>query len=116
MPHIGLEPIDDEPDERPDRLGRELLSIVNDPDKHGRWFRAASGTSRSYLTAAEGRLTGRVAARIAGIPNIDGWQARVRTRDDNGTEVHELIVKYTPPATLLGTVQPPTLDALDEIR
>ncbi len=113
--HIGLEPIDDEPDEKPDRLGRELLSIVNDPEKHDQWWSVIYHHQRGYVTQAEGRLTGRVANRIAGVKDIRGWEARVRdVVEEDGTKMHRLIVKYSPPAQeplpMTGHAQPLDLE------
>lgn len=96
--HIGLTPIDDEPDEKPDRLGRELLKIVHDPEMHGKWFAIIDHHQRGYVTQAEGRLSGRVSNRIAGVKDIRGWEARVVDFvEEDGSKRYQLRVRYSPP-------------------
>lgn len=88
-------PDDVEPDQEPDRLGRMLLGIRRDAP--GQWRDVIASTSRSYVRDAVSRLTGTSKYRIAGIPDVTGWEARlIEEPDDDGAMSYVLRVRYTP--------------------
>lgn len=92
-------PVDDEPDEKPDQLGRHLLRIMR--EHPGEWREAFESHNRSHAVRIEGCLTGRGAGRIAGVTDITGWEARMierhETVDGNEVLMHVVRVRYTPP-------------------
>lgn len=95
--HIGREPVDDEPDERPDRLGRELIEIRDDPELHGKWWDVLTA-SRSTVLQGIRRLTGKtVPAGVPGLRDVEGWEARLAERTEDSGTVYKLRVRYTPP-------------------
>lgn len=105
--HIGLEPADDEPDERPDRLGQALLDIKGDPANHGRWWTVATA-GESWVRAALRRLSGKVdPPGVPGMRDLAGWEARMAQVDSGW----QLRVRYSPAAQdalpLVGVVPPP---------
>lgn len=91
--------VDDEPEEKPDQLGRHLLRIKR--DHPGEWREAFESTNRSHAVRIEGCLIGRGEGRIAGVTDIAGWEARMIERHEavDGKDVlmHVIRVRYTPP-------------------
>lgn len=88
-------PAPDEPEEKPDQLGRHLLRIMR--DHPGEWREAYEADRRETAVRIEGCLIGRGVGRIAGVTDITGWEARLVTRRENQKEVHVVRVRYTPP-------------------
>lgn len=99
--HIGLEPADDEPDERPDRLGQALIEIRDDETKHGRWWVVATA-GESYVKAAIRRLAGKTdPPGVPGLRDVEGWEARPFPVVVEDKERWQLRVRYTAPAATL---------------
>jgi hypothetical protein len=91
--------VEDEPEEKPNELGRALLRIAREnPDQ---WMAVYESDNRARVVYFEGCLIGRAKGRIAGVTNIDGWEARVVEHDadkDHGDVVwFELRVRYSGP-------------------
>jgi hypothetical protein len=75
-------PVEDEPEEKPDQLGRHLLRVkAQYPDQ---WRDVFETSSRQHAVRIEGCLIGRGEGRIAGASDIEHWEARMieRTEDD----------------------------------
>lgn len=106
-------PVDDEPDEKPDQLGRHLLRIQR--DHPGEWREAFESHNRSHAVRIEGCLTGRGAGRIAGVTDITGWQARLVERTEGDDVLHVVRVRYTPPKPAKHEPEAGRLDASQRI-
>ena len=94
-------PVAVEPDEKPTQIGRALLEIAHEhPNEWRVAFEGREERERRQLVTIEGCLIGRGAGRIAGIPDISGWEARlVEYAEEEGSR-WELRVRFTPPAEL----------------
>lgn len=88
-------PAPDEPEERPDQLGRHLLRIQ--AQYPGEWREAFEYERRETAVRVEGCLLGRGVGRIAGVLDIAGWEARVIDRTEEGKRVYVVRVRWTPP-------------------
>lgn len=88
-------PAPDEPEERPDQLGRHLLKIK--AQYPGEWREAFESHNRSHAVRVEGCLIGRGTGRIAGVTNIEGWEARLVVRHEADKELYVVRVRYIEP-------------------
>lgn len=90
-------PVEHEPEEKPDQLGRHLLRIKAEyPDE---WRDVYETSNRGTATRIEGCLIGRGDGRIAGADETDHWEARLieRTEPDEKGEpktVYAVRAKY----------------------
>lgn len=100
--------VEDEPEEKPNELGRALLRIAREnPDQ---WMAVYESENRSRVVYFEGCLIGRAAGRIPGVTNIEGWEARVVEHDPDAAHEDapwwELRVRYSGPVKAGQTTLP----------
>lgn len=86
-------PVEDEPEEKPDQLGRHLLRIKR--EHPGEWRAVYETPNRATATRIEGCLIGRGEGRIAGVTDIDHWEARLVQRTEKDATVYEIRARYS---------------------
>lgn len=85
-------PVDDEPEEKPDQLGRALIRIRR--EFPGQWREVFETNNRSHAVRIEGCLIGRGEGRIAGASDIEHWEARMVSRTEKDQTVYAIRVRY----------------------
>lgn len=85
-------PVDDEPEEKPDQLGRALIRIRR--EHPGEWREVYETTTRATAVRIEGCLIGRGEGRIAGASDIEHWEARLVERVEKDQTVYAVRVRW----------------------